>query len=61
MTMENLTAFGMKNSTTLPSLANKYFNSFRDENDEPIYTYSDPVMRHFVRQNMRGRRCTALN
>ena len=36
--MEELTRFGVKNSLTLPSLANKYFNSLRDENDEPIYT-----------------------
>ena len=34
--MEELTGFGMKNSSTLPALANKYFNSLRDENDEPI-------------------------
>ena len=28
--MEKLTRFGMKKSLTLPSLANKYFNSLRD-------------------------------
>ena len=39
--MDELTGFGMKNSLTLPSLANKYFNSLRDENDEPIYTYTN--------------------
>ena len=38
MGMEELTEFGMKNSLTLPSLANKYFNSLRDEKDKPIYT-----------------------
>ena len=48
--MEELTGFGMKNSITLPSLANKYFNSLWDENDEPIYTYTDPFMRSFVRK-----------
>ena len=31
MGMEELTGFGMKNSLTLPSLANKFFNSLRDE------------------------------
>ena len=46
--MEKLTGFGMKNSLTLPSLANKYFNSLRDESDEPIYTYNNEFMRHFV-------------
>ena len=44
MGMEELTNFGMKNSLTLPSLANNFFNSLRDENDEPIYTYTDPFM-----------------
>ena len=59
--MEGLTGFGMKNSLTLPALANKYFNSLRDENDEPIYTYNDEFMRHFVRQSMKGAHCSALN
>ena len=56
-----LTGFGMKNSLTLPSLANKYFNSLRDEDDEPIYTYTDPFMRNFVRKAIRGGRCNAFN
>ena len=59
--MEELTRFGMKNSLTLPSLANKYFNSVKDESDEPIYTYNDEFMRHFVRQSIKGGRCSALN
>ena len=61
MGMEDLTEFGMKNSLTLPSLANKYFNSLRDENDEPIYTYTDPFMRNFVRKAIKGGRCNAFN
>ena len=61
MGMEELTKFGMKNSLTLPSLANKYFNSLRDENDEPIYTYTDPFMRNFVRKAIKGGRCNAFN
>ena len=61
MGMEELTDFGMKNSLTLPSLANKYFNSLRDENDEPIYTYTDPFMRNFVRKAIKGGRCNAFN
>ena len=61
MGMEELTEFGMKNSLTLPSLANKYFNSLRDENDEPIYTYTDPFMRNFVRKAIKGGRCNAFN
>ena len=42
--------FGMKNSLTLPSLANKLFKSLRDEDDEPNYIYTDPFMRNFVRK-----------
>ena len=59
--MEELTGFGMKNSLTLPSFANNYFNSLRDKSDEPIYTYNDEFMRHFVRQSIKGGRCSALN
>ena len=59
--MEELTGFGMKNCLTLPSLANKYFNSLRDENDEPIYTYNDEFMKHFVRKSIKGGRCSTLN
>ena len=44
MGMEELTNFGMKISLTSPSLANKYFNSLRDENDELIYTYTISFM-----------------
>ena len=61
MGMEELTKFGMKNSLTLPSLANKHFNSLRDENDEPIYTYTDPFMRNFVRKAIKGGRCNDFN
>ena len=59
--MEKLTGFGMKNSSNLPSLANIYYNSLRDENDEPNYTYNDELMRHFVRQSIKGGGCSALN
>ena len=61
MGMEELTIFGMENSLTLPSLANNYFNSLRDENDEPIYTYTDPIMRNFVRNATKGGGCNAFN
>ena len=61
MGMEELTKFGMKNSLTLPSLANKYFNSLRDENDELIYNCTDPFMRNFVRKAIKGGRCNAFN
>ena len=59
--MEEITEFGMKNSLTLPSLGWKYFNSLRDENDEPIYTYTDKYMRWFIRQSIKGGRCCAFN
>ena len=61
MGVEELTNFGMKNSLTSPSLANKFFNSLGDENDEPIYTYTDPFMRNFVRISIKGERCKACN
>ena len=61
MSMEELTGFGMKNSLTLPSLANKYFNSLRDENEEPIFTYTDTFMTIFVRKAIKGGRCNAFN
>ena len=32
MGLKKLNGFGMKDSLTLPSLANKYFNSLKDEN-----------------------------
>ena len=57
--MEKLTGFGMENSLTFPSLANKYFNSLRDENDEAVYTYNEELMNHFVRQSIKGGRCSA--
>ena len=41
----------MKTSITLPSLAPKCFNSLKDKNDEPVYTYNDEYMRYFVRQS----------
>ena len=59
--MEEVTNFGMKNSLTLPSLAIKYFNILRDEDDEPIYTYTDPFMRNFVPKAIKGGRCNAFN
>ena len=61
MVMEELTNFSMKNSLTLPFLAKKYFNCLRDENDEPIYTYTDPFMWNFVRKSVKGGRCNAFN
>ena len=60
MGMEELTGFGIKNSLTLPSLANKNLNSLRDENDEPIYTYTDPFLRNFVRKIIKGGKCNAF-
>ena len=61
MGMDELTGLGMQNSLTLPSLANKFSNDLGDENDEPIYTYNDEYMRHFVRQNFRDGRCGNFN
>ena len=51
----------MKNLTILPSLANKFFISFREESDEPICTYNDEKLRYFVRQSIKRGRCSSLN
>ena len=61
MGMEKITNFGMKNSSTLPSLANNFFSSLRDENDEPVYTYTDPFMKNVLKQSIKGGRCNAFN
>ena len=60
MGMEEFTNLGMKNSLTLPSLANENFNSLRDENDEPIHIYADPFMRKILPNSTKGGRCNAF-
>ena len=64
MNMEQITNFGMKNCLSLPSLGWKYYNSMREEDDadiEPIYSYNDKYMRHFVRQSIKGGKVGAFN
>ena len=56
--MEELTDFVMKNTSTLPSLANKHFNSLRDENKN---TYDDEYIHYFNGQIIKGGRCVASN
>ena len=51
----------MKDCVSIPSLGWNYFNSMRDENDEPIYTYNAKNMRWFVRQSIKGARVCAFN
>ena len=51
----------MKDCLSLPSLGWKYFNSQRCEDDEPIYSYTDKYMRHFVRQSIKGGKVGAFN
>ena len=41
--------------------ANNKFNSLRDENDESIFTYTNPFMRNFVRNPIKVGRCNAFN
>ena len=53
--MEEITGFRMKEGLSLPGLGLIYFNSLRTEEDEPICTYNDKYMRHFVRHG--GRVC----
>ena len=61
--MEELTGFVVKNSLALSSLAKNFLESFslRDENYGVIYTYNNEFMRPFLRQNIKGGRCSVLN
>ena len=59
--MEDLTGFSMKDSLPLPSLAYKYFICLRDENRELFHTFTEPCMRKFVGQSIKGCRCAALD
>ena len=59
--MEEATRFGTKKSLTLPSSANNYFISLRDETDEAIYTYSGEFLRYFTRKSIGGGRHATLN
>ena len=59
--VEEITGFSMKDCLSAPGLGWKYFNSMRDENDEPIYTYNDKYMRWFVRQSIKGGLVCAFN
>ena len=59
--MEENTGFSMKDCLSASSLGWKCFNSMRDENDEPIYTYIDKYMRWFVLQSLKGGLVCAFN
>ena len=59
--MEEITRFSMKDCLSLPGQGWKHFNSLRTEEDEPIYTYNDKYMRHFVRQSFKGGRVCVFN
>ena len=61
MGMEELTGFIMKNSISLPSISNNYFERLGDENDELSYTYTDPFMRIFVRISIKSGRCIVFS
>ena len=63
LSMKEISGFGMKDCLSLPSLGWKYFNLTRDQPDliEPIYTYTDKYMRHFVRQSIKGGKVGAFN
>ena len=52
--MQETTGFLMKDCLNLPGLGFKYFNSLRTDQDEPIHTYNDKYMKHFVRQAAHG-------
>ena len=51
----------MKDCLSASGLGRKCFNSMRDENYEPVYTYIDKYMRWFVRQSIKGGRVCSFN
>ena len=59
--MEEITGFSMKDSLSSLGSGFKYFNGLRTEEIEPIYTYNDNDMRHFVRRAAYGGRVCAFN
>ena len=59
--IEEMGGFSMKDCLSLPGIGLKNFNRLRTEEDEPIYTYDDKYMRHFVRQAAYGVRVCAFN
>ena len=59
--MEELMGFSMKDCLSLPGLGFIYFKSLRTEENEPIYTYDDKYIRHFVRQTAYAGRVCAFN
>ena len=61
LNMSSITGFGMKDCLSLHSLGWKHFISSRTPSDEPIYSYADKYMRHFVRHSIKGRNVGAFN
>ena len=59
--MEDITAFSMKDCLSVPGQDWKLFNSLRNEEDEPIYTYNNKYMRWFVRQSFKGGKVCAVS
>ena len=59
--MGEITGFSIKDCLSAPGLGWKNFNSMRDENDEPIYTYIVKHMRWFGCQSIKGGRVCAFN
>ena len=59
--MEEFTESSMKGCLSAHGLGWQYANKMRDENGEPIYTYNDKYMRHFVRQGSKGGRVCSFN
>ena len=59
--MQEITGFSMEDCLSLSGLGWKYFISLGTEEEEPIYTYDDKMMRWFVRQSIKGGRVCASN
>ena len=61
MNMESITSIRMKNCKSLPSHGWEFYNAQRYASDEPIYSYTDKYMIHFVRQYIKGGKVGAFN
>ena len=59
--MQKLTGFGSVDCLSSPELGLEYFNSLREEDDEPIYTYNNKYFKYFVRQSIKGGGVCASN
>ena len=59
--MQEITGFPRKECLSAPGLGWRYLSGLRTEEVEPIYTFIDKYMRHFVGRSIKGGRVCAFN